>query len=77
LDWIYDTDPIEGQISFLMVAATMVTTASLNLFRYKAGATYYDSFDAVSSINWWKWSDLICEYATLVIGSIAFVTQLI
>ena len=53
LDWTEDTDPMQGQISYLMVAGSMAVHAGLELFRYKTNYDGYDNYDVVSDTNWW------------------------
>jgi hypothetical protein len=52
-------DPMSGQITFTLVALGLATSAALDLFRYRPMDTYYTAFDAFSTTNWWKYSNLL------------------
>lgn len=78
LAWTDDSNPMQGQITYLVVAATIAVRAGLNHFRYNAEKDHYKLWEHVSyGTNWFKWANDLHDWAALVIGSIAFISQLL
>ena len=69
-----------------MVAGSMAVRAGLELFRYNTYSSITSFFDFLESFDFSDrsnfviffsaYADLLCNYAGLLIGSIAFITQL-
>jgi len=72
-----EIDPLSGQISFTLVAFATAFSAGLDLFRYRPAASYYDDFDDINDINYWKYANQLGSYSALTIGSAAFVFQIL
>ena len=77
LAWTDALNPMQGQITYLTVAAIIAVRAGLSHFRYNAEKDHYKMWKAVSSgTNWFKWANDVQDWTALVIGSIAFISQL-
>ena len=70
-------DPMSGQITFTLVALSTAVMSALDLFRYRPADTFYVASDAYSTTNWWKYANEIQSYGSLVIGSVAFIFQIL
>merc|ERR1712051_560963 len=70
-----DMQLMEAQLTFLFTAMVSTAYVALDLFRYRTG-TFYDNGDVLGT-NWWKLANQIGGYATMAIGSVMTVTQLL
>lgn len=75
-------NPMEGQITFTMVAVATAVGYALDMFKWRAdrnGVSYYAYGDAAwnNGTNWWKIYNMIGCYAGLALWSVAAITQLL
>ena len=66
--------PMMAQLTFLMIPMISAVTKGLDLFRWRSNENYYSNGD-VTGTNYWKFANLVGDYATLSLWSAAFVTQ--
>ena len=79
-DWISKalaTDPLTGNVTYLMVALFTLVYTSLNLFMYKTDAATLALGDVAGKTNFFKTGLYIEHYFKMVFWSLSLVTQIL
>lgn len=75
-------NPMEGQITFAIVAVASAVGYALDMFKWRAdvnNVSYYAPGDAAwnNGTNWWKIYNMLGCYTGLILWSVAAITQLL
>ena len=71
-----DSDQMEANLTFLFTALGVSLSSGLQLFRYRSNEDFYIGGEYLD-FNGWKMANLLQDYSFLVLGGIAFITQLL
>jgi len=71
-----DSDQMEANLTFLFTALGVSLSSGLQLFRYRSDENFYIGGEYLD-FNGWKMANLLQDYSFLVLGGVAFITQLL
>ena len=69
--------PMQGQMTFTVVALLQAGVIALKLFKYRPISTTYTTGAAIFSINYWQIANMIDGYGGLFFWGVASITQLL
>ena len=71
--------PLQGQMTYTLVALGAATMHALKAFRYRSTTGYYDSGKGLDtkSTNWWSLMNMLNDYGNLALWSVLGIFNLI